>query len=341
MKDYSLRPITLHDLDKLENLIASSMTGLTSLPKNRDLLERLIKMSVRSFCKEVTKPKDESYFFVLEHLPTSEIHGVSGIFSKIGLKFPFYSYKVLNITKKSKSLKKEKTYKILKLLSISNGPSEIGGLYLDPNHRKKGLGKFLSLSRFMFIANWRQRFEKKVIAEMRGISSKSGRSPFWDRVGVKFFDVSFKEADLMTVTNRQFIDDLVPRYPIYVNLLPEDAQSVIGQPHKHTVPAFNFLKDQGFSVLSQVDIFDGGPKLRCLTKSIKSVKNTSQMTLNVKQGMGFKKFKETFIVGTNKLVDYRAVFCEGEVLNGQFYCEEWVIQNLGISDMETVIVCSV
>jgi len=76
----------------------------------------------------------------------------------------------------------------------------------------------------------------------------------------KEFSLKQRKADyLSAIGNKQFISDLMPKYPIYVPLLPEPAREVIGQVHKATLPAYNMLKLEGFQDSGYVDIFDAGP----------------------------------------------------------------------------------
>ena len=56
---------------------------------------------------------------------------------------------------------------------------------------------------------------------MRGWQAETGRSPFWDHLGSKFFGLGFDSADhLSAVGDKRFIAELMPKYPIYVDLLP-------------------------------------------------------------------------------------------------------------------------
>ena len=85
-------------------------------------------------------------------------------------------------------------------------------------------------------------------------------SPFWEAVGRHFFRMDFAEADkLSATTDNQFILDLMPQHPIYIDLLPADARAVIGQCHKDGEGARSLLNWEGFTFSNVVDIFDGGP----------------------------------------------------------------------------------
>ena len=273
---YLLRPITRHDLEQLYELSAQTMTGLTTLPHDRAILEKKIKQSVRSFESMPDKPSGEVYLFVLEDMVRKRIVGTSAIYSKVGGFEPSYTYKIQTITTASKPLNVKKEIQYLQLLADHNGPSEIGTLFLDPQYRNTGLGRFLSLVRFLFMAQYRPCFEDEVMVEMRGVIDEKDFSPFWEALGKHFFDVEFKKADLMVTKDKRFIADLMPKHPIYIPILPKEAQAVIGQTQESTKPALRLLEQEGFVYKDEIDIFEAGPVLRARLDQIRSVKESQE-----------------------------------------------------------------
>ena len=51
----------------------------------------------------------------------------------------------------------------------------------------------------------------------------------------------------MSTISKQFIEEMMPQYPIYLDLLAEEVREGIGQVHEETVPAIAMLKNEGFS----------------------------------------------------------------------------------------------
>ncbi len=105
----------------------------------------------------------------------------------VGLNDPWYNYRVGTLVHASKELN---VYNALPTLFLSNdhtGSSELCTLFLDPDWRKEGNGYLLSKSRFMFMAAFRDKFNDKVVAEMRGVIDEHGYSPFWQSLGKRFF----------------------------------------------------------------------------------------------------------------------------------------------------------
>jgi arginine N-succinyltransferase len=182
---YIIRPITLDDLTPLVELTRLTGFGLTTLPNDERLLKRRIKESLRGFenLADEDPPIGETYLFVMEHLPTKQICGTCGIVSKVGGFEPFYAYRIETSIHQSEALHVRKEIQMLHLVEMHSGPCEIGSLFLSPDHRGGGNGRLLSLSRFLFMANYPAYFDPMVIAEMRGVLDQQGHSPFWDAVG--------------------------------------------------------------------------------------------------------------------------------------------------------------
>ncbi len=269
-----LRPIKLDDLDQLLELATMTGFGLTTLPRDADLLRERILESDNSFERISKRPRGETYLFVLEDLKDGKIVGTCGIISKVGGFEPFYAYRVETSVHQSEMLSVRKEIQKLQLVVEHNGPSEIGSLFLHPGYRRHDNGRLLSLSRFLFMAEHVQRFDPVVIAEMRGVIDERGRSPFWDAIGKHFFEIDFPKADYLSMVNKKFIADLMPTHPIYVPLLPTDAQAVIGQVHEQTRPALKMLEDEGFRFTGMIDIFEGGPIVSCRRDEVRAVKQS-------------------------------------------------------------------
>lgn len=266
-----VRPIEPGDREAYERFAFSAELGIINLPKNPKLLDKKIQNSLNSFQKEVAKPGDEEYVFVLEDLKTGEVGGTCAIAAKTGVHQPTYFYRLETVYLHSSRPEASKEMRILSPVTYTNGPSEICALYLQPHFRQEGLGKLLSLSRFLFIASNPNRFENTIMAEMRGLIDKNDFSPFWEHLGRKFFDIEFIDLMRLQENGREFAADILPRWPIYVSLLPSAAQDVIGKTHIHTKPALNMLNKEGFRFTGDVDIFDGGPIVQAKTEEIRSI----------------------------------------------------------------------
>lgn len=274
-----IRPVRLTDLDELVAMAALTGHGLTTLPMDRELLRRRITLSLRSFANMGELPAGEVYLFVMEDVDTGRVIGTSGVCSKVGGFEPFYSYRIETALHESPGLGVHKQIRVLHLVSEHNGPTEIGSLFLRPEYRKGGNGRLLSLSRFLFMAEHSQCFDFTVIAEMRGVIDEQGHSPFWDALGRHFFEIDLPTADYLSMVNKRFIADLMPKHPIYIPLLPPEAQAVIGQVHEQTRPALQLLLDEGFATNGMVDIFEAGPVVTCPLAQIRTVSTSRKAAI--------------------------------------------------------------
>ena len=299
-----IRPIQLSDYDALHRIAIESGHGFTSLPVNEELLTQRIQRAEESFNKDVKAPGNEGYLFVMVDTETGEVVGTSGIEAAVGLDDAFYHYHLGKVVHSSRELNIYNTVETLSLCNDYTGASEICTLFLSQSHRKNNNGRFLSRMRFLFIAEHLERFSQTVIAEMRGVSDENGRSPFWNWLEEHFFSMDFPTADYLTgIGKKVFIAELMPKHPIYVNLLSKDAQQVINKVHEKTVPALRLLEAEGFCRRGYVDIFDGGPTVEAHVNSIKSVNESHKCQVLI----GDVNSDDNYIICNTNIANFRAV----------------------------------
>ena len=292
------------DLDTLFDLAALTGGGMTNLPHDRDSLGEKIAWSERSLAADIVQPDNEFYMLMLEDEESGKVLGTASIYSRLGATWPFYSYKIHRITHLSHDLERSFAAEVLHLVNDFDGASEVGGLFLHPDARSGGLGALAARSRYMFIASHRQRFGDRVVAELRGWT-QDGISPFWEAVGKPFFGAEFHDADRHNALHgNQFIADLMPRYPIYVTMLPKAACEAIGRPHEGSVPARRMLEAEGFVYDGYVDIFDGGPTLSVRTGDIRTIRESRP------EGGGLLSTSDRPLFATGIGPDFRVRFAD-------------------------------
>ena len=274
-----VRAVQLSDLDQLWELLGQATYGLTTLQINKEQLSERVEHSHFAFTRKTEKPSGEPYVFVMQDTTSGQLVGLSCIFSKTGGYEPFYSYARVTESNYCELLNKVQEVESLHLQKLHDGPTEIGSLFLLPEYRGQGRGRFLSLARFTFMAAYPKRFADQVIAEMRGVMHDDGNCPVWEAIGRYFFDMDFPQADNLSTLNKRFIEDLMPRYPIYTSLLPASARNSLGEVHSQTRPALALLQAEGFEKTNMVDIFDGGPVVRCSRSAIDAVRRTQARLL--------------------------------------------------------------
>lgn len=299
-----VRPITPQDYQALYTCAVESGHGFTSLPVDEDLLQRRIARAQEAFASEqVTQPGEEGYLFVMEDTTTGEITGCSGIEAAVGLTDAFYHYRLGKVTHHSKELDVYNSLETLTLCNDYTGVSELCTLFLREPYRKNMNGRVLSRFRMLFMAEFRKRFSQFAIAEMRGVSDADGQSPFWGWLQKHFFSMDFTQADYLTgIGEKTFVAELMPRYPIYVKLLDEAAQSVIGKVHENTRPALRMLENEGFRFRGYVDIFDAGPTVEVEVENIRSVRDSRRLPVKI----GTVTDGQAYIVCNTRIADFRA-----------------------------------
>jgi arginine N-succinyltransferase len=273
-----LRPIEMRDLDDL--VVLAEQLDSMNLPSDRDFLEARIDESLRSF--ETGKKGRGIYVFVLIDSETGRCIGTSMILAKHGVPGnPYYWFELSTEERRSVELGKHFVHTKLRLRSTEDGPTEIGGLILDPAYRRhpEKCGKALSVVRFAYMSIHPDRFEREVIAEMLSPFEAPGKNLLWEAFGARFTGMAYREADHLSARDKQFIADLFPRDPVYATLFPQRVQDVIGQANDTAKAAVRILEKVGFQYLNQVDPFDGGPYYGAARDAISSVAERRELVL--------------------------------------------------------------
>lgn len=252
------------------------------------------------------------FLFVLEETESRGVIGTSQIIAQMGGPPPAQPNLSLQLTRKEKfseSLQTGATHTVATLHLDHSGPTEIGGLIMQPSFRghKQKLGRLMSLVRFHYMGLYRQMFADRVLAEMMGVVTvdrEGGKSPFWEHCTRQFINLTYDQADAFCQESKEFILSLFPREDIYLSLLPPQARSVVGQVGPETVPAKKMLEKLGFKYHMRVDPFDGGPHIEAPTDSISLVRQTRR----VKLGKPFKDGTATKAFGIVSVLDQDGEF---------------------------------
>ncbi|RMH00126.1 MAG: arginine N-succinyltransferase [Deltaproteobacteria bacterium] len=258
-----------------------------NLPPERSYIEDLLARSSTSFGGGPAFDPDRRLLFVLE-APDGRVVGTCMIHAQHGTYDDPHVYFSVSTEERHAKLTFpdgrvqhiHMEHTMLHLGMTYHGPTELGGLVLDPALRRhpQRLGRLLSLSRFVFIATHRGWFRDRLLAELLPPLFKgpegATRSPLWDALGHRFTGLSYDEADRLSRFDKTFIWSLFPRMPIHASLLPEEVQAVIGAVGPNTVGALRLLESVGFSYVGRVDPFDGGPHVEAPTDQVTLVRGT-------------------------------------------------------------------
>ncbi|MEY2687760.1 MAG: hypothetical protein RL375_1958, partial [Pseudomonadota bacterium] len=243
---FLLRPARADDLPALERLAAASAIGITSLPADRQVLREQLEHSLASFASADDASGEETYLFVLEDTDRQgELVGTSGIAAAAGFNDRFYSYRNEFIVQASPVLGARNRIHTLHLCHDLTGVTLLTGFHIDAAYAHTLAPQLLSRGRLMFIAAFPERFSDRIAAENPGLADDSGRCPFWDAVGRRFFGMDYPTAERLSGGHspKAYIAELMPQSPIYVPLLPDEAQWALGQLHPVGELPFSILLD--------------------------------------------------------------------------------------------------
>ena len=300
-----VRAVQSGDLDGLIALASQTGSGMTTLKADRDMLARRVEFACASFAGTIA-PECRDYLFVMEDTVGGTLAGVCAIKSAVGLDEPFYNYWIGTLVHASKELG---IFSRMDALFPSNdlaGSSELCSLFLHPAYRQGDNGRLLSKSRLLFIAQFPHLFAEKLFAELRGFLRPDGSSPFWDSVGQHFFQMDFERADELTsLGKKSFIAELMPRHPLYVFYLSQEAQQAIGKVHVDTAPARRLLEHEGMVFDGYVDIFDAGPVLQARVRELRALRDSVLSAIDTADAVAANS--AATLVTNTALRDFRAI----------------------------------
>jgi len=326
-----VRPATSSDLDAICHLAKLAGPGFTSLAVGREALAARLEKSVKSFEGPSAITSDHVYLLMLEDTSKGEVVGMSAVKAQVGIKDPFFNFRVLKVAQKSSVTGSRFDMEVLVLVNEYAGATEVGSLFVKDGYRGGGAGRLISQARYMLIASEPQRFGEQVISELRGHVNAEGESPFWDAIGRKFFRMDFKEADQISAEkDNQFILDLMPKHPIYVALLPEAAREVIGQTHPAGTGARRYLEAEGFRYDGTIDIFDAGPSLKVPRDELRTIRHSRIETLHAADEA--TDLNLTALISNDNLTDFRCVLTDVGFIENKLYAGPNALKYLNLSE---------
>lgn len=312
-----IRPVRSTDIDTMVELSGKVAGGMTSLPTDRQAWQDKLALVESSFVTANADEhgtehgtKDEAlYFLVLENPVGHDIAGCAAIHVGVGLKRPFYTYRLSRHVKTSALLGITTQCSTLNLVNDFTGNAELVSLFVNSEYRGCGFGQVLSYARFLFMYDFPSRVQGRIFAEIRGQLDSRGDSPFWNCLGKKFFNVSYQQADtLCAVHGTQFVSDLMPKHPIYVELLPQAAAAVLAKPHQDSAAAMAFLMELGFRYNNALDIFDAGPVVECEREHIRIFDRCETYTALITEDDTSREARACdYLISNRRLSNYRMV----------------------------------
>jgi arginine N-succinyltransferase len=275
-----LRDAQRHDLGALRALAAE--LNSVNLPDDPRALATIVDRSRRSFGGQIRAPLERSHVFVLEEPRSGRILGTSMLIAQHGTReSPCTFFDVTQREHYSSTLDRHFRHAVLSIGYHFDGPTEIGGLVVNPRDRGGAArpGKQLAYVRLLYVAMHRERFRDRLLAELMPPLLPDGRSLFWESCGKRFTGLEYQEADRRSRENKEFIQQLFPPGGIYVTLFPRRVQKVLGAVGPATLGVKHLLEQVGFRMVNRIDPFDGGPHYEAAVEDVTLVRAHRRLRL--------------------------------------------------------------
>lgn len=333
---FVLRAARSDDLDDLERLAHASAVGITTLPPDRAALGARLQLSTDSFASTDQPSGEEIYLFVLEDLQLERagkpaVVGTCGITASAGFGSRFYCYRNETVVHASPALKARNRIHTLHLCHSLTGATLLTSFYIEPAYEAGLAPQLLSRARLLFLAEFPELFSDHVASESPGLADAEGRCPFWDAVGRRFFEMDYPQAERLAMgRSKSFIAELMPHSPVYVPLLPEEAQWAIGQLHPVAELPFSILQEEGFQSETYVDIFDGGPIVDARMSMLRTV-TQSRPGPALWMAAGSPTAQHAWhLVSNSRRNGFRAVLARAQWARGHWKLDSEDAQRLGL-----------
>ncbi len=275
MGDFLIRNAVRGDLNEVLRL--ARHLDSYNLPADRRRLYALLGDVERSFAGAPASRAREKYLFLLEDRKRGRVAGCSLVVAQHGTPgLPHLSLNVFEEKRRSRTLGRSVCHRCLRLHWTESGPTELGGLVLLPEYRGRPerLGHWLSYARLLFIAARRRRFRGRLLAEYLPAFARDGASPFWEYFGRKFTGLTYRDADRLSIDNKEFIIALFPHGTLYQDFFPKEVIRYLGRVGDPSLPAARLLHKVGFRYASQIEPFDGGPYYEAETDRVSTVRDS-------------------------------------------------------------------
>lgn len=327
-----LRPAALSDISNLERFAHESGPIVSTLPAKRSYLLNKVEQSISSFEQDVDCAGEESYLFVLEETLTGQMLGTGAVNALAGNREPFYSFRNDTKVHSSQQLNVHSRIHALTLNHDLSDHSQLCSFYIVPALAETDYPALITLGRLLFMSIFPLRFANEWMAVLPGISDQNGRAPFWEHVGRKFFGIDYNQVEYYNGTrNSTFISEMMPYHPLYVALIDEEAQAVMGLVHQDAELQYSLLSEQGFEGDKHVEIFDSGPILTAQRNALSLCQKVQQVKLiPIAEGVNTKNL-QTFLVGLAEGNNFKACLVQALLNGNQLQISEHNIEQLNLT----------
>jgi len=316
---FIVRPVEARDIAPLTELASGLTQGVHTMARTPAAIERAVEQSIRSFASQTDVAGEESYLFVLENSDDHNLIGSAAIAAMAGSKGTFFSFRNDVIQQVSRDLNISHSVHALTLCADLTSYSQLLSFFVRRGHHSRPEASLLSRARLLYAACMPGRFADNFFVSLAGHTDANGRSPFWEALGRKFFQMDFLQAESLVhgARNRNLIVELMPHYPVYVPLLNGEAQASMGQVHQESEVPFQILSKEGFAADDFIDIFDGGPILEANKNALHTFKNALKLQVGASSSdpdPGSAQALVTYMIAPVRETEFRVISLQSAVL---------------------------
>lgn len=332
---FLIRAARESDIEELYRL--AQLVYFINLPADREIISEKIRVSTESFHGEIADKFAREYIFVMENLEDNTLIGTSMIIARHGSPAsPHMYFELKEKQRYSETIHAGFIHKVLRLRFDDDGPTEIGGLVVNPSFRKHKakLGRQLSYARFLYIKMKRRWFKNHILSELMPPLTENGESILWEAVGRRFTNLSYQEADVLSRKNKEFVTSLFPRGDIYTCLLSGEVRDAIGKVGAGAEPVKHMLERIGFKWREHIDPFDGGPHYLADTDKITIIRETKKSSVGREPLK--KRVKNVGLVAPAGGDDFSCVQTPYEISRSGVCVPKPVLETLGLAPGQPV-----
>ena len=321
IKNIHIKPVAVDDVDYLLDMVKKSAGGLSSLQPRRAFLKEYIEASQESFSGKKSPELPHKYLLGMYH--DDRLIGCAAVKTQIGRDTPFINF----------DLTGDGLDQYLVASSRFTGATEVGSLFLHPDYREYGLGKYLAKVRYLLMSVEPWRFGDTIIAELRGICGAEG-SPLYDHLFKDKLEKTFLQADNEYFDrNPDALGEIVPIGRVDVSSFPLEVRASLAQPHPSGKAALRMLQSEGFIFSGTIDLFDGGPIVCSFRDTIRTILSRQKAEVapvtSVSGG-------SPHLICAGKVSDFRAVVCSAKSGDGHLLIPEQDFEKLSLKPGESV-----
>ncbi|WKB53424.1 arginine N-succinyltransferase [Eleftheria terrae] len=335
------RLVREHDLPALIELTAQADPQVHTLPRAPQQIRETVERCIDSAARSVDVPGDESYLLVLED-PQGALRGVAAIRATAGSQGTFFAYRNDVVHHASRDLRISNNVHVLNLCSDLTDHTQLLSFFVAREQVPAEAAELLSRARLMLVASGRERFASEFFVSLAGWTDAQHASPFWDALGRKFFGMDYMDVErkVAGARNRTLIVELMPHYPVYVPLLPDEARGVLGQMHPEAAMPFEILSAEGFEADRYIDIFDGGPILEAHGSKLRTLASAQRCVIEAAELPG--GVPELLVAGCGPTADFRCCRSAGllKLDDGLLLAPAATLAALGVASGDSVMVAA-